>query len=194
MSFRWLINEFKKDWNKKPNLITLFRLGLSLFPAILLSTGSEIDRIMALILFLILINTDWVDGYVARRFNQQTELGRIMDPVADRVITGSIMIVLMFQNINKLWLEFVLGWLLLAAIIISVLLFRAKVNNLDAKPNLAGKRKTVFLSALVICLVGESISWLDILSIFVAPLAVITIILSLISFAQYFKDYAKMQI
>lgn len=190
MSIRWLIDEFKKDWRKKPNIITLVRLIFGLVPAVLLSTGSGVDRIVAFFMFIFLINTDWVDGYVARRFNEQTEIGRIMDPVADRLITGSVLIALMFGGYS-LWLEVIFAWLLMAAVLISVLLFKAKAEGMDTKPNVAGKQKTVFLSALIICLIGERISWFGFLSIFSPTLAVITLMLSVISFFEYIKTYSN---
>lgn len=67
-----------------PNLITLARLcTLPLFVWLLLGQG---DRIAAAALLAVLGATDWVDGWVARRFNQASRFGRMFDPTADRIL------------------------------------------------------------------------------------------------------------
>lgn len=67
-----------------PNLITTARL-LCIPWFLYLLFGKE-DRAQAAILLAVLGTTDWVDGYVARRFDQVTELGKILDPAADRLL------------------------------------------------------------------------------------------------------------
>ena len=67
-----------------PNLITLARLAcLPLFLWLLF--GKE-DRAAAAALLALLGITDWVDGYLARHLDQVSELGKILDPVADRLL------------------------------------------------------------------------------------------------------------
>ena len=67
-----------------PNVISILRLGaVPVFVWLLL--GEE-RRMAAAILLGVLGATDWVDGWVARRFNQVSELGKILDPTADRVM------------------------------------------------------------------------------------------------------------
>lgn len=78
-----------------PNLITLIRLCcLPVYGWLLL--GAD-NRLGAAILLGALGATDWVDGYVARRFNQVSNLGKVLDPVADRLLffvgIGGILIV-----------------------------------------------------------------------------------------------------
>jgi cardiolipin synthase len=67
-----------------PNLISVLRLaGVPVFLWLLL--GQD-DPLAAGILFAVLGATDWVDGYIARRFDQGSEIGKILDPVSDRVM------------------------------------------------------------------------------------------------------------
>lgn len=67
-----------------PNLISIIRLCcLPLFLWLLF--GRE-DRASAAWLLAALGTTDWIDGYIARRWNQVSELGKILDPVADRLL------------------------------------------------------------------------------------------------------------
>ncbi len=67
-----------------PNLISILRLcAVPIFVILLINND---DPLSAAILLSILGATDWVDGWVARRFNQISELGKILDPTADRVM------------------------------------------------------------------------------------------------------------
>jgi cardiolipin synthase len=77
-----------------PNLISVLRLaGVPVFLWLLLAR----DRVLAAgILFAVLGATDWVDGYIARRFDQGSEIGKILDPVSDRImlIAGALGLIL----------------------------------------------------------------------------------------------------
>ncbi len=45
-------------------------------------------------LFIFAIATDWVDGFLARRYNQVTDLGKLLDPIADKLLTGAALVCL----------------------------------------------------------------------------------------------------
>jgi len=67
-----------------PNAISMLRLlGLPVFLWLLFAND---DRVGAAYLLAVLGASDWVDGYIARRFNQTSELGKLLDPVADRLL------------------------------------------------------------------------------------------------------------
>lgn len=73
-----------------PNLISLVRLGL--IPVFLwLLVGRE-NPIGAGLLLGVIGSTDWVDGYLARRLNQVSEVGKILDPLADRLAVATAVI------------------------------------------------------------------------------------------------------
>lgn len=56
-----------------------------------------------LILFVVVAATDWVDGYVARRTGQVSELGKVLDPVADRLAIASGLVALVIRDAFPLW-------------------------------------------------------------------------------------------
>ena len=67
-----------------PNVISFLRLaGIAVFAWVLLGDHA---RLTSAILLAALGATDWIDGYIARRFDQVSTLGKIIDPVADRVL------------------------------------------------------------------------------------------------------------
>jgi cardiolipin synthase len=67
-----------------PNVITVVRLAL--LPVFLWLLFAQEDRASAALLLAALGATDFLDGYVARHFNQVSELGKVLDPVADRLL------------------------------------------------------------------------------------------------------------
>ncbi|MGB8197020.1 MAG: CDP-diacylglycerol--glycerol-3-phosphate 3-phosphatidyltransferase [Acidimicrobiales bacterium] len=74
-------------WRTWPNVITIIRLALlPLFFYLLFATN---HRAIAAWLLATLGATDWIDGFVARRFHQVSNVGKILDPVADRVLVIS---------------------------------------------------------------------------------------------------------
>jgi len=83
------------------NMLSLFRLFLSI-PA-----GIALWHNQPWIVLLIGITasiTDITDGWAARKLNQVTEFGKIIDPLADKVIVGTVAIILLIQGIMPLWL------------------------------------------------------------------------------------------
>lgn len=85
-----------------PNVISVVRLlCVPLFVWLLF--GPE-DRFAALIVLGVLGATDWVDGYIARRFDQGSELGKILDPTADRVLLLVATLALTIDGAVPAWL------------------------------------------------------------------------------------------
>ena len=77
-----------------PNWITLSRLlALPILLYCLASPTAE-TRIFSMIIFLIAAATDWLDGYLARKLNQVTELGKFLDPLVDKLLILSPLLAL----------------------------------------------------------------------------------------------------
>jgi len=84
-----------------PNLISFVRILLiPFFVMLLLNEGTERA---GLILLAFVVSTDWVDGQVARRTGQVSELGKILDPVADRLAIAAALITLVVRDAFPLW-------------------------------------------------------------------------------------------
>lgn len=84
-----------------PNLITLVRLLC--IPVFLWLLFGRHEQTAAAILLAVLGATDWVDGYVARRFGQVSTLGKVLDPTADRLLVGTAVIAVMAYGAVPLW-------------------------------------------------------------------------------------------
>lgn len=85
-----------------PNVISVVRLlCVPLFVWLLFVPE---DRVAALVLLGILGATDWVDGYIARHFDQGSDLGKILDPTADRVLLLVATLALVIDGAVPAWL------------------------------------------------------------------------------------------
>ena len=86
-----------------PNLLSLARLLILPWLYIELSRGTSAGLARGLAIGVVFGATDWVDGYVARRFNQVTKLGKILDPVSDRLFIGTIGVALVMSGLLPWW-------------------------------------------------------------------------------------------
>ncbi len=95
-----------------PNLLTYGRiLAVPLMVACLFFIPGDLGHWLALIVFLAAAITDFFDGYLARAWQQQSTLGRMLDPIADKLLVGVALLVLVSINVIG-------DWSLWAAIII----------------------------------------------------------------------------
>jgi len=101
----------QRQWNL-PNLLTYGRLAaVPLVVALLLWPAEHWMRWTALAIFVAAGITDFLDGYLARAWSQQSSLGRMLDPIADKLLVAATLLVLVADTI-------ITGWSLWAAIVI----------------------------------------------------------------------------
>ena len=94
-----------KVWNL-PNLLTYGRILAVPVVAGLLMWGGDPSRWVALGIFVLAAVTDFLDGYLARKWQQQSALGRMLDPIADKVLVSVVLLVLASDGIlfgGHLW-------------------------------------------------------------------------------------------
>jgi cardiolipin synthase len=86
-----------------PNIITIARI-LAIIPIVyLVMQGDIILRLVALILYVIAAASDWLDGYLARAWNQYSPFGRMLDPIADKVLVGILIAALAWDGSFSGW-------------------------------------------------------------------------------------------
>jgi cardiolipin synthase (CMP-forming) len=84
-----------------PNILSFARIAT--IPLFCWLAVNERTRVWGILLFAVVVSTDWVDGYVARRTGQVTELGRILDPVADRLAIAAGLVTFSIAGIFPFW-------------------------------------------------------------------------------------------
>jgi len=139
-----------------PNVVTVVRLAC--VPVFCWLLFGRDDRTAAAWLLAALGCTDWVDGYLARRLHQVSELGKVLDPTADRILLGTVVVSLLIDGS----VPPVLGIALLAReVLVSaavVALAAAGARRIDVQ--WAGKAGTLALMvSLPLFMMGEPGPW-----------------------------------
>jgi cardiolipin synthase len=141
-----------------PNLLTYARLAaVPLIAMVLFFLEGETRNWLALSIFVFASITDFLDGYVARLWGQQSPLGRMLDPIADKLLVGATLLMLVSDQTLS-------GWSLWAALIIlsrEILVsglreFLAELNVMVAVSRLAKWKTGVQMVALGFLLAGEA--------------------------------------
>lgn len=148
------------------NKVTILRILLIPFFVIevlyFVKTADEVHRLAALLCFAVAAICDGVDGYIARHYNQWSELGTILDPLADKLLLVSGVVVLSFDHTPHLsqipiWLTgTIIGRDILLAVGLGVI--HVTVGKVKVRPRLLGKAATVFQ---MICILWILLKWDD---------------------------------
>lgn len=94
-----LIKNWKKEILTIPNLLSIFRIALiPVYLHIYLNADSTEDYTAAAVILAVSCFTDLIDGKIARKFNMITNLGKLLDPVADKLTQLALMICLSLQH------------------------------------------------------------------------------------------------
>jgi CDP-diacylglycerol--glycerol-3-phosphate 3-phosphatidyltransferase len=155
------------------NKVTIARILLIPFFVIevlyYVGNGNEIHRLLAILSFATVAILDGVDGYIARHYNQKSELGAILDPLADKLLLVSGIVALSFNCGNflgqiPLWfIGTIIGRDLL--VLVGIAVIRFIVGKVVVRPRFTGKIATVLQMAVVVWILlkwdsGQGAIWL----------------------------------
>ena len=87
-----------------PNKLSIIRVALIPVIVVLLYQQSDACRIIAGALFIIASLTDFLDGYIARKYNLVTNFGKFIDPVADKLLVLTTLIMLLHRGQTEAWI------------------------------------------------------------------------------------------
>jgi cardiolipin synthase len=128
-----------------PNLLSFTRILLiPVFVALIVHEGTELA---GMLLFAGVAATDWVDGTVARRTNQVSEFGRILDPVADRLAVGAGLVAVMVRGALPLWAGLAILVRDAAVLVVGAALLAGRGIRIDVR--FLGKSATAILMAAI---------------------------------------------
>lgn len=123
-----------------PNKLTILRIILTFAFIIFLFINGMAAKISALVIFLVASLTDVLDGFIAKRNNQITNFGKLMDPIADKILILSAFIAFVGIGIVQAWMVIII---VLREVLITGLRVLALTNNKVIPADGAGKTKTV---------------------------------------------------
>lgn len=142
-------------WLTAPNIITLVRFCLVPLFVWQSFTGQHLG---AFITLAVLFSTDWVDGFVARRFNQISTVGKWLDPLADRISIVVVAITVVITGVAP-------GWLVATLLIPDLLLFVLNAVLFLGSPELEvtvlGKIRTALIMAGIPFLLLAQVAEMD---------------------------------
>lgn len=138
-----------------PNVLTLVRIAFLPFLALVYISSDSLYWLAAL-LFALASFTDWLDGYLARRLGQTTAFGEFLDPVADKLIVVTALVLLIGSHAN-LWLTIPGAIIIGREIVISAL--REWMAEMNSRGVVAvssmGKIKTVIQMIAIVVLLAN---------------------------------------
>jgi cardiolipin synthase len=169
-----------------PNLLTLLRLALVLpIAGLLLSERYS----QALSLFVIASLSDALDGFLARRFGWTSRLGKLFDPLADKLLLVTSVICLVVSQVLPVWLALLIC-LRDALILLGAWLFRLLVGPTQFTPSWLGKLTTLLQMVLVVAVLLE-LSIAPAVGLVRSPLIWLAAAATLASGAQYVWEWGR---
>ena len=167
-----------------PNLLTLFRILLIPVLAAALLSGIESGDVIAAIVFAVASVTDALDGWIARRNKDVTTFGKLMDPLADKLLVTSALVSLVALDRLQAWVAMVI---IAREFAVTGLRQLAMEHGEVIPASVWGKIKTVAQVAmvLVLILVEDSPAWVD-------GLVWVTVAITIVSGADYFFGFRSL--
>lgn len=141
-----------------PNVLTYMRiLAVPAVMACLLWINGDLGRWLALVIYVAACITDWLDGYLARVWQQQSALGRMLDPIADKLLVGASLLTLTADKTIDGFALWAAAIILCREILVSGLReFLAELNVKIHVTQLAKWKTTLQMIALGVLIAGPA--------------------------------------
>ena len=168
-----------------PNAITVARIALVPFFIFLLlisEDANSLERWAGIVVFVLAISTDGIDGAIARRTNTVTNLGKILDPIADKALLGGALLTLSYLGEIDWWITILILARELAVTLYRVIVVKSKV----IAATLAGKLKTIFQGIAIGAVLAPFEIWVPAWSFVEQGMLFIALGATLISGLQFF--------
>ena len=179
----------KKKMKNIPNILSVIRIILVLVFVVVFFL--PISKIWALIVFLTAGATDVVDGFLARKFNWITDLGKILDPFADKLMQCTVLVCLCIENVVPIWFLLIFFAKEIMTLLLGFIAIRRRsvvvVSKWYGKASVCLFYATIFLAVIFRYLCNWNIEGLNQLLLFL-PAA----IMAVFAFGAYIVYYSKL--
>ena len=167
------------------NLMSLSRILLLIPIVVFLLDDSPTGRYWVILFIAIAALTDFFDGYIARQLNQVTELGKVIDPLADKIVVGVVVVVLVGLGNLPFWFA-------AAVVIRDVLIFlgglyAAKRKGMVLESNMTGKLAIAVIVIAVVFAILDARPFELLLDVLIG----LSVLMLAISFGLYVKRFLQ---
>jgi CDP-diacylglycerol--glycerol-3-phosphate 3-phosphatidyltransferase len=171
------------------NIITIIRIIMVPIFLVILLTEMENKEIIAFIIFVSASVTDALDGYVARKYNQVTQLGKFLDPLADKLLVTAALIALIYLQYVETWVASII---IFRELLISAFRYYYLVNDNSFSASKAAKRKTfVQIVALSLIIIHPKLPFSDYVFWGGTILLYLSVVLTVYSGVDYLMKFAS---
>lgn len=171
------------------NVITLLRIILVPIFLVILLTEMQNKEIIAVAVFIIAAISDAVDGYIARKYDQVTELGKFLDPLADKLLIAGALLALVHLGKVETWVATVI---ILREIFITGFRFYFLVKDSMFSASWIAKKKTTFqLVSVGLIILSEKLPYREIVFKAATILLYVAVILTIYSGVEYVLKYSN---
>ena len=164
-----------------PNILTLARIFFVFIIGILMFIDNSFSRVFSVVLAVLACITDFFDGKIARKYNVVSDFGRCMDPIADKALVMTLMVMLVY--LEKVWVFTAIIILFREFVVAGLREFIAKEKNITIPVSKLAKVKTAsqMISLIFLMIVGSNM----ILSLIGNILLTFSALLSIITGMKY---------
>ncbi len=145
-----------------PNVLTLLRILLVPVLVVALLDGTSNGDLLAAIVFALASATDAMDGYLARSRNAITTFGKLMDPIADKLLIIAALVALVSQDRLAAWVAMVI---IARELTVTITRMQATQQGVVIAANSWGKAKTIVQVAAIFCVIAfgnpANPAWVD---------------------------------
>ena len=167
-----------------PIALTLFRIVLVPLIIVFVISSDRLWVLIAAVIFVAASLTDWLDGRMARRWNQVTKLGTLLDPVADKLLVASALLALVEMQLAPAWMVLIiLGRELVVMGLRNIALMRGFSIAVSDVGKLKMATQVFAISALILGVRFQMLETLGVWGLWAV------VVLSLISAAQYIREF-----
>jgi len=168
-----------------PNILSVFRLVLVPVFITAYFSGAEGAKLYATGVYILAAVTDFLDGRIARKYNLVSKLGRILDPLGDKIMTFAVLLCITIDKLVPAWAVIVF-FVKEALMAVGGLLIYKKYTDMPSA-NILGKCATVVF--VVVCALLMLVD--NIPKVYATALISIAIIVMLAAFVSYLIRYIK---
>lgn len=170
-----------------PNALTVSRIFLVPLLLVVLLTGDFPDReVWGLVVFLAAAMTDYLDGYLARKRAQVTTLGKLLDPIADKILISAALVALVEMGLAPAWMVIIVVGREFA---VTGLRSIASAEGVTISASRLGKYKMISQVACCSCLIAASRYPESVLLQIGGMLLWLVVVLAIASMIHYFQTF-----